>query len=273
MKTFAGRRIKHSALLTLVAIAIGLAHIVLETALFRTEFATGWLLAGLIVLLAAYNVVKKLSVLPLGSSAKWMQLHIYAGLLTILVFGLHIGFRVPTGPFEIVLASIYLLTFFSGVVGLVMSRTFPSRLATHGEEVLFERIPVFIRRLREEVEELVFGCVSETETTVVPEFYLSQLKPFFERPRNFWSHLVNSARPRRGLLQSISEQDNFLNDTERESMRKISQIVVAKDNLDYQYALQGTLKSWLFVHIPATYALLILTLFHTIVVHAFAGMT
>lgn len=264
---------KNSALLITAAIVLGLVHLVLETALFRTEFATGWLLAGLIVLLAAYNVVKKLSVLPLGSSAKWLQLHIYAGLLTIFVFGLHIGFRVPTGMFEVVLASLYLLTFGSGVVGLVMSRTFPSRLSTRGEEVLFERIPLFIRRLRLKVEELVFGCVEETETTAVPEFYLARLKPFFEQPRNFWAHLVNSDRPRRRLLHAIGEQDPFLNDTERESMRKIAEIVVAKDNLDYQYALQSLLKYWLFLHIPATYALLIVTLFHAVLVHAFAGMT
>ena len=175
--------------------------------------------------------------------------------------------------FEIVLASAYLFTFASGVLGLLMSRSLPPRLSTRGEEVLFERIPAFIRRLREEVEELVFGCVSETETTAVPEFYLAYLKPFFERPRNFWSHLVNSERPRRRLLQSIDEQDGFLNDTERAAMRKISERVVAKDNLDHQHALQATLKYWLFAHIPATYALLILTAFHAVLVHAFAGMS
>ena len=88
MKTFAGRRIRNSAILATVGVAIVLTYLILRTTLLRTEFITGWFLAALIAMLAAYNLFKKLSVLPLGSSADWLQRHIYAGLLTLLVFGL-----------------------------------------------------------------------------------------------------------------------------------------------------------------------------------------
>ena len=271
MKTFAGRRIRNGTILVIAAALVAGTVTVLQTALVRTVFLTGWSLAALILLLAAYNGIKKLPFLPLGSSAAWLQLHIYCGLLTMVVFILHIDFRVPNGLFDTSLAVFYFLVFFSGLVGLAMTRSFPPRLSARGEEVIFERIPVFIRRLRNEVEELVFGCVSETETTAVPDFYLEYLKPFFERPRHFWSHLFHSERPRRMLLLTIEEQYPFLNDIERDAMRKISEKVAIKDGLDHQHALQGTLKCWLFFHVPLTYGLLILILFHTILVHAFAG--
>ena len=42
-------------------------------------------------------------------------------------------------------------------------------------------------------------------------------------------------------------------------------------HLDFRLAHQAVLKGWLFVHIPATYSLLLLSVLHIIIVHAFDG--
>lgn len=270
MRSFAARRIRYlSVFLLLAALVVGWS-LIQVIVLLPAAFATGWLLLALVVGLAAYNVRKKLTFLPLGSSATWLQIHIYAGLLSCMVFLVHVGFRVPTGFFEGTLAVLYVAVFASGIGGLILSRVIPPRLATRGEEVLFERIPVFLKRLRDQVEEAVLSCLSETDTTALPSFYVERLKPFFERPRHFWRHLIHSSGPRQVLLEEIHAQRRFLNETERGRMAHIADLVCTKDDLDYHYALQWTLKAWLFVHVPLTYALLVFTVFHVVLVHAFS---
>ena len=44
-----------------------------------------------------------------------------------------------------------------------------------------------------------------------------------------------------------------------------------KNELDYQYALQGVLKGWLFIHIPLTYGMLLLAITHLVLAYAFSG--
>ncbi len=55
-------------------------------------------------------------------------------------------------------------------------------------------------------------------------------------------------------------------------MGALKGLVEAKDDLDYQRALQGALKFWLFVHVPLTYGLLIFAAFHILVVYSFSGV-
>lgn len=271
MRTFAARRIIFASILVIVAVLVLIANAALRVAMYHVAFVSGWFLFGLCVFLALYNVRKKLTFLPLGTSASWLQLHIYLALLTFVVFVVHIDFRIPNGPFEIVLAFLYLTVFVSGVAGLIFSRIIPPRLATRGEEVIFDRIPMFVRRLREEVEELVLQCISESETSAVPEFYIRRLKPFFDCPRHYWAHLFHSTRPLHALVVDIEAQHRYLSDKERTLVDQITTHVKTKDDLDYHHALQKTLKYWLFVHIPLTYSLLIVAVFHIVLVYSFAG--
>jgi len=101
-------------------------------ALPNHAFLTGWaLLAGMFGL-TIYNARKKLPFLPLGSSETWLQVHIYLGFFTTLLFLIHLNFRVPHGWFEITLAWLFGLVSGSGMVGLFFSRVLPRRLATRG---------------------------------------------------------------------------------------------------------------------------------------------
>ena len=72
-------------------------------------------------------------------------------------------------------------------------------------------------------------------------------------------------------MTEIDNTDRYFNERERELFGELRALVVKKDELDFHYALQTTLKAWLLIHIPATYALLILAVLHLVVVHAFSG--
>lgn len=243
----------------------------MTTALQDTSRMSGWGLLAMIGFLAAYNLRKKLALLPLGSSASWLQLHIYIALLTAVVFGVHLNWKMPNGLVESILALLYLLVFASGVVGLFLSRSLAKRLTTRGEEVLFERIPVYRKRIQAEVEAIVFSGLEESESTAVAQFYADRLREFFLQTRNFWQHLVQSNRFRFGLLKEMQAYGRYLDESERAMMTRLVTCVEAKDDLDYQFSLQATLKYWLFIHVPLTYALLVFAALHLLLVSAFSG--
>lgn len=238
---------------------------------YRTTFLSGWILFGLILALVIYNFRKPLPFLPLGTSIDWLQFHVSAGLLTLVLFVLHIGLRVPNGPLEVTLALLFAAGAGSGLVGLILSRVLPRRLATCGEEVPFERIPAVRKRLGEKAEVIVALTASEEPSTCLAEFYDRRLASFFDGPRNYWGHLFASPRPRRALLIDLETLDSHLSEKERASVEEVRDLIRVKDDLDHQEALQGTLKYWLFVHIPLAYSLLILALVHAIVVSAYTA--
>jgi len=46
--------------------------------------------------------------------------------------------------------------------------------------------------------------------------------------------------------------------------------VIEKDRLDFAQVYLGLNKGWLFVHVPVTYALMVLTVLHVVIVYAFS---
>jgi hypothetical protein len=237
----------------------------------KLAFLSGWALFAVMLALTFYNARKKISFLPLLSSEAWLQFHIYAGLLTAVLFLVHINYKMPAGWFDGVLAALYILVMVSGFFGLFASRAVPKRLTTRGGEVLFERIPGIRRQLQERAETLALQSVEQVKSSTIADFYVRELKYFFEGKRNLVAHLFEIRTPLNLLLNKITDLNRYLNDSERATMDQIAVLVREKDGLDYHYSLQLMLKLWLFVHIPLTYSLLLWTLAHIVLVFAFSG--
>ena len=267
----ARRRRRNIAALLLVAALTAVLSIAATTALQDTARCSGWTLFVAILFLTLYNVRKKLPAIPLGSAAHWLQLHIYVGLLTALLFAIHVSWRMPDGVIERLLALLYAVVFLSGLFGLAVSRSFAKRLATRGNEVVFEQIQTHRRQLQSRVEEQVLQCSAESDSTSLARFYAARLQPFFSQMRHFRQHMLQSSRPRRTLLRELAAFQRHLNEQEKQTAVELADSVGAKDDLDYQYALQAVLKCWLFVHVPLTYSLLAFAGFHLFLVSAFAG--
>lgn len=237
----------------------------------KFAYLSGWGLFAVILALTFYNARKRISFLPLLTSEEWLQFHIYAGLLTAVLFLVHISYRMPKGWFDATLASLYVLVMLSGFFGLFASRAIPRRLTTRGGEVLFERIPGIRRQLQERAEALALQSVEQVRSSTIADFYLRELKYFFEDKRNIVAHLLEVRTPLNLLLTRINDLNRYLNESERSTMDEIAALVREKDGLDYHYSLQLVLKLWLFVHIPLTYSLLLWTLAHIVLVFAYSG--
>jgi len=209
--------------------------------------------------------------LPLGRAVTWLQAHLYAGYFVIAVFLLHTSFSLPKGMLEWGLWVLFVIVALSGVIGAYLSRTTPAKLEQHSERVIFERIPAFRAGLAQEVEALAIDSVNQAGSLTISNLYVNTLHEFFRCPRNIFSHLKSSRRPLSRIQGELDNLRQYLDDAGKKRLAEIKDLVQAKDNLDYQYAHQGVLKAWLFVHIPATYGLIVLMIAHIAIVYAFSS--
>ncbi|MGI9499036.1 MAG: hypothetical protein ACR2P3_03295 [Geminicoccaceae bacterium] len=271
MTTFGQRRLRNLAITGMMAGLILAVELLYDMSLRDAAFMNGWLLFCCMVLLSIFNLRKKLNILPLIRVSTWLQLHIYTGLTCLLLFLLHTSFSLPNGPFEIILWILYMVVTVSGLIGVALSRLLPHRISARGERVIFERIPVLRAQIARDIEHLAVTSVQETRAATIADFYVADLAPYLQRPKHLIGHLIGGNRPERRLHVAIRELERYLDERGRQILGEIDQLVSAKADLDYQYAMQLTLKSWLFFHLPLNYGLMLFTLVHVVIVYAFAS--
>lgn len=246
-------------------------HRRIQISLLDVSIYTGWTLFILMIFMASYNIRKKLTFLPLGSSSFWLQLHIYGGFYCCLVFLFHIDFRRPTGHLEVTMTILFSLIFLSGVLGLIISRIFPRRLSAKSEEFIFERIPQYRKTVRDKAEKLILDSIPETDSELIARFYKKDIAGFMAQPKYFIYHFWGSQRPLVKILRKLESLSRYLNEKEKKYCEQLRELIVKKYDLDYSLCLQGCLKYWLFIHIPLTYSLMIFVILHVILVYAYTG--
>jgi hypothetical protein len=255
----------------LLAVALLVAYFAYSPTYPRHAYLSGWVLFAVMLFLTFYNLRKRVPFLRIGSSRFWMQLHLYVGILSGVLFLLHIGWSWPSGPLLQLLTVLFAVVFLSGWLGLWISRAFPRMLTDAGYETPYERIPIVRGRLREEAEALVLAGVDGTTSPMAAEFYTRHLGMFFTRPCNRWTHLRQSRAAQAAHDLKFDEARRYVRKGELELLDKLSDLVARKHMLDYQYSLQSAMRLWLFVHIPISYSLLVFSVLHIIVIYAFSG--
>jgi len=271
MRYFVSRRIRNVSVMLLGLAVVWVCVHGQERSLRSSAFTTGYLLLAALAFLALYNVRKKLPFLPLGSSAAWLQWHIYVGLGSMGVFALHVGPKWPNGTLETTLAIIYWLTFASGLAGLYLTRTIPRQLTRVGAELIYERIPSLRRQVRTQAGQVVLQSVAASGATTLADFYAARLYDFFQWPRGMRYLLRPTSALRRSLMREMQDLRRYLSDHEQAACERLFALVRRKDDLDFHEARQKLLKLWLFVHISLTYTLLVLALAHGLLAHVFDG--
>ena len=271
MKPLARRRIRSLllAISAVVALAIWLRWIDFE--LGRRSFMSGYVLYGLVLFLASFNLRKKLSTLPLGNASTWLQLHIYVGLIAAGLFALHLQWRPPNGRFECMLFTSFMMTTVSGVIGLIVSRRKPHLINRVRDQVVYERTPILRRALAVRSREMVLQSVAASGATTLADFYAARLYDFFARPRSFGYYFRPSSTRRKSLLTDLQHLDRYLSPPEREACEKLFAMVRQKDDLDFQEIQQRWVKAWLFLHIALTCILIVFATVHGVLALAHRG--
>ena len=256
-----------SALGVLLVLAVS----VLRTGLRPAALWTGALLYLLVVALALFNGRKKLPFLPLTRASTWLQIHVYAGWLAVVLFFLHAGFRWPQSGFGQLLAGVFLLVAASGAVGLALSRWLPGRLTRSGEALTYERIPEIRAQIRHHVERLITAADRESESSTLGDYYLNYLLAYVNWRPGYLSLPFGGQGRYLESVNSLASLERYFNPRERQLAAELRDWIEAKRNLDNQLVGQRLLKLWLFVHIPASCSLLLLGLAHGLIALRYSG--
>jgi hypothetical protein len=243
------------------------------------RYLDGWVLAGGMAVQLYFHIAIKAASLSPKSAMRWRKIHIFLGYLLIAAFVSHSDFSLPDTGFEWALWTGFVLVALSGIFGAYLAWSLKAK-GRIDEGVTYDRIPV----LRAELARDVRDAVAETDPAAaqiplpgiphdawIVDLYANHLRDFFEGPRNFTAHLIGSQRSLRRLTDEIDNLSGYVDQQSREKLAAIKNLVVEKDRLDFARVYLGLTKGWMFVHVPVTYALIVLTVLHVLVVYAFSS--
>jgi len=243
------------------------------------RYLDGWVLAGGMSLQLSFHIAIKTASLSPESAARWRKIHILIGYLLIAAFISHSDFSLPDTGFEWALWAGFVLVALSGIFGTYLAW---SLHAKHGidERFGYDRIPTRRAELAGEVHAAVVKTGPAAAAIALPappydawvmDLYTTHLRDFFQGQRNFTAHLIGSQRPLKRLTEEIDNLSPYVDPWSQEKLAAIKNLVVEKDRLDFARVHLGLTKGWLFVHVPVTYALIVLTVLHVLVVYAFSS--
>ncbi len=229
------------------------------------------------VFAAALGIRKKKRTWPIGSVQFWLKAHIWLTVLTIPLVLFHCGFH-SGGAHTTSLVLLYAVVMGSGFIGVALQHFLP-RLMTERlpREVVFEQIPHLRGRLldaagklREEVGRpqpaaVVAGaagagsCDSSAET--LARFLDQECLPYLAARRGDRLPLGDghaAVEKFRSLRLNVGEQW-------RARVDAMQGWCADRRAMDLQTRFQHWLHGWLVVHVPASFALLVLTAWHACV--------
>jgi hypothetical protein len=250
-------------------------------ALRDPRFLDGWVLAGGVTLQLCFHVAIKTTRLSPKLAVRWRKIHIFLGYLLVAAFISHTDFSLPDTGFEWALWTAFVLVTLSGIFGTYLAWSLEAKRGID-ERVRYERIPARRAELARDVHAVVAKTDPAAAAIALPappydawimDLYTNHLRDFFQEERNFTAHLIGSQRPQKRLTDEIDNLSSYVDQYGQEKLAAIKNLVVEKDRLDFARVYLGLTRGWLFVHVPATYALIVLMVLHVLVVYSFSSGT
>jgi hypothetical protein len=207
---------------------------------------------------------KKFPIWRLGRAQAWMRGHLWLGLLSLPIILFHAGFRFG-GPLTTALMWLLIVVVASGVFGAVLQHYMPHMMTTQvPSETIFEQIQHVRDQLVVGADETIAAAeaaaTAEESAAPLADFYRREMRPFLESRGKRHQLLSNPDRSRstfEGLrmLLPLGLQD---------AAKRLEQICEEERQLRRQSLLHHWLHGWLMMHIPLSFALLLLGVIHAI---------
>ena len=225
---------------------------------------------------ALLSLRKRVVLLPVGTVQSWMRAHIWLTLLTIPLVLLHCGFGFG-GPMTVLLMALYSIVMVSGIYGLFLQDKIPGIMKERLPiETIYEQIPHIRSQLFLAAQKMhnsfqlataaavtgtsVSASDPESEATLV-SFLEAQVMPYFRARRGGRFRLGNS-RYSDDIFRFVKLR---VAEPYRTQVEEIQTWCDQRRTLDLQVRLQHWLHGWLFVHVPFSFLLLLLTAWHAFV--------
>jgi hypothetical protein len=228
---------------------------------------------------ALLSLRKRVVLWSICTVQSWMRAHIWLTLLTVPLVLLHSGFRFG-GPMTILLMALYSVVMVSGVYGLFLQHKIPALMKEQlPSETIFEQIPHIRSQLFLAAQRMCNSLKLATPIPATGDSLAAKLPASISDPESeaaIVTFLEDQVMPylyaRRGSRFRLGN-GRYSDDTFRfvklrvaePYQSRVEQIQAWCDErrmLDLQIRLQHFLHGWLFVHVPFSFLLLMLTAWH-----------
>ncbi|HEX3888291.1 MAG TPA: hypothetical protein VHW05_12395 [Phenylobacterium sp.] len=226
-------------------------------------YVLGILGAAMIVWLALLGVRKRAVSDGHYSLKAWVSAHVYMGLSLIVVVTLHTGFHFGWNVHTLAYG-LMLLVIASGAVGVWAYVTLPSVLSNNRGETTRKQMLAQIHALDEQIHEAAQPLQRHDADIVRQSLEQTDIGGgFWKRLFGAYGDCANAhALERLGvaLRASAGKEAEALVKVEALMTRKAEALALARR----QMHITALLEAWLFVHIPATFALLAALVAHIV---------
>ena len=239
-------------------------------ALGNEAFVTGYALVMICGLLMLLGVRKRLVTVPLGRIAIWQRAHHYLGLLCVAAYVLHANLIV-NGWLESILAMTFWAISLSGFLAWYVNKSAPRLLRAAGDRVLRQDIPERIRAIHSQAYQLALKAAGRSDTAALADHFGIVLNRFMSTRRGLVYRFMPSGTLRRRLTADLENLDRYLSEEGQSLRRDLSVLLQAKDNLDFQSAIQNRVRFFAAMHAWLLGGFLVLTFAHALLAHRFAS--
>jgi hypothetical protein len=227
----------------------------------------GSAMIGLSILLSAR---KKVPTMRIGRVHTWMKAHVWLGLLSFPLILFHSGFALG-GPLTTVLMVLFTFITLSGIVGVLLQQFIPKLMMDQlPAEAIYEQANETLAAIRTAVEERVESLAPKGEPApdyhAVKEFFEKAIIPFLE-DRNASRGLLSSAQKAGAVFTSLRKT---VQPSSYAVLEDLEELVEQRRQLQLQLRLHHVLHGWLLVHVPLSWALLLLVILHAVMALRYA---
>ncbi len=233
----------------------------------------GTISLGIFIFAALLGMRKKLPFLPVGNVQRWLRAHIWLTLLTIPLILLHSGFRLGS-PMTTTLMVLYAIVMVSGIYGLILQNKLPMMMKESlPSEIVFEQIPNVRAQLCAAAEKLqrslkqqamsgsVVVATDISQEEVLGGFIEQRLIPYL-RARRGEKHRLGHEREADEIFRHLKLRVDEVYRPRVDEMRRWCE---ERRLTDTEVRMQHWLHGWLFVHVPLSFLLLLMTVWHAFV--------
>lgn len=211
--------------------------------------------AVMLLVVMLYSVRRSVpSVRSLGPARPYLEIHLYGGLLFLLLVLMHTGFGLPSGGLNITLWLVAIWVVASGLLGLALQAWVPRLLeAETSMEAHAERIPELVAEVRGRADQAARDGGRRVEA-----FYHRELAPEMAAPPPGPGVLLARGRSLRRRDREFTHLERMVDAEAAPALEELRRLYRTKLDLDLHHTLQRTLRVWLYLHLPLGIVLLAL---------------
>ena len=222
---------------------------------------------GLILWLTMLGVRKRAMTPGRWSLKAWTSAHVYLGLSLIVIATLHTGFQLGWNVHTLAW-SLMMIVILSGVFGIYVYATLPKALSQNRydedgaitEKVMIEQMKQLDRQIHDAAQPLDPQAAAIVERSLGEDVFAGS---FWKRARNSYPGDLT-----RIAMTELRKLRNFRPRTDDDPFERVETLLTKKEallaKLRRHLQLKSWLQAWLYIHVPATFALIAALTAHVI---------